>query len=176
MEPFIGEIKMVGFNFAPRGWALCNGQLLSIAQNSALFSLLGTTFGGDGRTTFALPNLQGRVPIHQGNGAGLTPRVMGEMSGTESHTLITTEIPAHQHTGTVSPPCAVDDATTASPQNAVPGIAGVAYTPTPSPGVTMAPASFTTGAAGGSQPHNNLQPYLVVNFVIALEGIFPSRN
>ena len=167
---------MVGFNFAPRGWALCNGQLMAIQQNSALFALLGTTFGGDGVTTFALPNLQGRVPMHYGNGPGLTPRVMGEVSGTETHTLITTEISAHQHTGSVAAACSLEDATTSSPQNAVPGIGGVAYTPTPSSGATMAPSAFTTGVAGGSQPHNNLQPYLVVNFVIALEGIFPSRN
>lgn len=176
MEPFLGEIKMVGFNFAPRGWAFCNGQVMGIAQNSALFALLGTTFGGDGRTTFGLPNLQGRVPLHMGNGPGLTPRVIGEMGGAENHTLITTEIPAHLHSGTVALPCSLEDATTSSPQNAVPAIGPVAYAPTPTPAATTAAAALTTGPTGGSLPHPNMPPYLVVNFIIALEGIFPSRN
>jgi len=174
-QPFIGEIKIVGFNFAPRGYALCNGQLISIAQNTALFSLLGTTYGGNGQTTYALPNLQSRVPVHQGQGPGLSSRVMGEQSGQENHTLLTTELPAHTHSVTVAPACSAEDATTANPVGSVPAVpSGSAYT-SPATG-TMANNTGTAGATGGSQPHNNMQPYLVVNFVIALQGIFPSRN
>jgi microcystin-dependent protein len=169
MEPFIGQIQMFGFNFAPRGWALCNGQLLSIAQNTALFSLLGTTYGGNGQTTFALPNLQGRVPMHQGNGGGLTPRVMGEQSGTETVTLISTQMPQHNHTVN-----AATNATSKNPSANLPGLtaAGSSYSPTAS--VQMSPTMINP--SGGSQPHENMQPFLVVNFCIALEGIFPSRN
>ena len=165
-EPFLGEIKMGGWNFAPRGWALCNGQLLSIAQNTALFSLLGTTYGGNGQTTFALPNLQGRVPMHWGNGPGLTPRVIGEVDGSETVTLMSTQIPAHNHALQ-----GADEATTKSPANAVPAFAS---TPTYNPAANL--AMTPTGIAGGSQPHENMQPSLAVTFVIALEGIFPSRN
>jgi len=170
-EPFLGEIKMVGFNFAPRGYALCNGQILSISQNTALFSLLGTTYGGNGQTTFALPDLRGRVPIHQGQGPGLSNYTMGQQSGVETVTLSTTQIPPHGHT--------VNASTTADSKNPagnVPAVtgAGSSYAAAPTPGVVMN-ASMVTGGGGG-QPHDNRQPSLCINVVIALEGIFPSRN
>jgi microcystin-dependent protein len=179
-EPFLGEIRMVGFNFAPRGWALCSGQLMSIAQNTALFALLGTTFGGDGQVTFGLPDMRGRVPIDQGHGSGLSDRVMGELSGEEDQTLIITELASHTHAVTVSPACSADDGTTGSPVGNVPAVPAAGTTPVTaytSPGTgSMASGSGTATPTGGSQPHNNMQPYLVCNFVIALEGIFPSRN
>jgi microcystin-dependent protein len=173
-EPFIGQIIMSGFNFAPRGYATCDGQILSIAQNTALFSLLGTTFGGNGQTTFALPDLRGRVPIHQGQGPGLTNRTMGEQAGEENHTLISTEMPMHNHlfstnnvAGAVGTPNGNFLAASSDPS------VSSFYRPT-SDGSTLNPQSI--GLAGGNQPHNNMQPYLVINFSIALEGIFPSRN
>lgn len=176
MEPFLGEIKMVGFNFAPQGYATCDGQIMSIAQNSALFALLGTTFGGDGVTTFALPDLRGRVAIHQGQGPGLSPRVMGETAGEENHTLILGELAGHTHPVTVNPACSAEDGTTGSPVNNVPAVpAAVSAYATAATG-TMAPGTGTAGTAGGSQPHNNMQPFEVVNFIIALNGVFPSRN
>lgn len=175
-EPFIGEIRMVGFNFAPRGWAFCNGQILSIAQNTALFSLLGTTYGGNGQTTFALPDLRGRIPMHWGQGAGLTPRVLGEVSGSENVTLLTTQIPAHTHLLNASSA----DADALSPGgnfNAVtndPSTLNSMNTYKSTANTQMNPGAV--GATGGSQPHENMQPYLCVSFIIALEGIFPSRN
>ncbi len=169
--PFLGEITCGGWNFCPVNWAECNGQLLSIASNTALFALIGTTYGGDGQTTFALPNIQGRTMIHQGQGSGLTVRTMGETGGAETVTLTTSQIPAHSHqvaahTGTER---------AASPVNGIPGMA-----PATAPVYTSsAPdASLGTGAvgtSGGSQPHNNLQPYLAVKCCIALSGIFPSQ-
>lgn len=168
-EPFIGEIRMVGFNFAPAGWALCNGQLISIAQNTALFSLLGTNFGGDGRVTFALPDLRGRVPIHQGQGPGLSNYVMGQLSGAENVTLTQTQIPAHNHLLS----CSTDDPNSGSPANSFP--AAVA-TPIYSSAANATMAANAISIAGGSQPHSNLQPYLTINFCIALQGIFPSRS
>jgi microcystin-dependent protein len=165
--PFLGQISLFGFNFAPRGWGRCDGQILPIAQNTALFSLLGTNYGGNGQTTFALPDLRGRVAIHQGQGPGLTNRDMGEVGGQETHTLIVTEIAAHSHLIA----CSNQDANDSNPVNAFPA-AGGAYQ-------TASNATMNTGMgqlAGGSQPHNNMQPFLVVNFCIALEGIFPSRN
>lgn len=172
MEPFLGQIILVGFNFAPQGYATCDGQLLSIAQNTALFSLLGTTYGGNGQTTFALPDLRGRTPIHQGQGPGLSNRAIGESSGTEATTLITSNLPAHTHTlnavsevGTVGAPAGAFLAATGSfdPE----------YRPS---GTTVQLAPQSVGITGGSQPVNNMQPYLVLNYAIALEGIFPSRN
>jgi microcystin-dependent protein len=163
-EPFLGELRIFSFNFPPKGWALCNGQLLPINQNQALFSLLGTTYGGDGRQTFALPNLQGRVPFHAG--ANL---VQGEIGGEEAHTLIASEMPIHTHTafGSSNGPSA------ASPAGALwASLSGGGYLA--GVNTTMHPASLTT--AGGSQPHDNMSPYLVFNFCIALQGIFPSRN
>ena len=171
--PYLGEIRCFAFNFAPTGWAQCNGQTLPINQNQALFSLLGTTYGGNGTTTFQLPNLQGRVPGHIGNGYDL-----GELTGEANHTLIVTEMPAHNHliqSVIVEPggePERIATATTAAfigPSNPD----GLYATSTTNP-VALAPQ--TIGASGGSQPHNNMQPYLVVNFCIALTGIFPSRN
>jgi microcystin-dependent protein len=173
-EPFLGQICSFGFNFAPRGWSQCNGQLMSISQNTALFSLLGTTYGGDGVTTFALPNLQGRVPLHQGQGPGLTNRVIGEQSGSETVTLNSTQMPQHNHivsaNSTDSNPNAAK-----SPAGNFPGYndAGPLWATT-SNSVTMNPQMVNL--AGGNQPHENMQPYLVINFCIALEGIFPSRN
>lgn len=173
-SPFIGQIILVPYNFAPRGFAFCQGQIMSIAQNTALFSLLGTTYGGNGQTTFALPDLRGRVPMGTGQGPGLPNYTLGELAGEVAHTLNTGELPAHQHTL----PCSAEDATHGSPQNRYPATPNVAG----SGGAVnaYAPASNATMGAmsivGGSQPHNNLQPYLVLNYCIALEGIFPSRN
>lgn len=162
-EPFLSEVKIVSFNFAPRGWALCNGQLLPINQNQALFSLLGTTYGGNGQTTFALPNLQGRVPIHMGNG-----HTQGEVSGEENHTLNVSEMAAHSHPVSAS----ATDPNQGLPTGNIWANGAGAYSNTPN--TAMNPASISN--VGGSQPHTNLQPFLVLNFVIALVGIFPSRN
>jgi microcystin-dependent protein len=166
-EPFLAEIRMMSFNFAPQGWALCNGQFLPINQNQALFSLMGTTYGGNGQTNFALPDLRGRIPIHVGAG-----HTWGERAGEENHTLTVSELPMHTHAlyGSSTP------AETNNP-NTAPGtvLASVAnaYT-TPSNLVAMSPASVTNN--GGSQPHQNMQPYLVLTFCIALQGIFPSQT
>jgi microcystin-dependent protein len=172
-QPFIGEIRMVGFNFAPYGWALCNGQLMSISQNTALFSLLGTYYGGDGVNTFALPNLQSRVPIHQGTGPGLTPYVIGQTGGTENVTLTTQQMPQHNHTIG----CVNSGGNQASPSNNYPAMESTGTSldySNSNPNATMGP--LTVGFNGNSLPHPNIQPYLCVNFVIALTGIFPSRN
>jgi microcystin-dependent protein len=169
-EPFLAEIKMFGSNFAPRGYAFCNGQILSIAQNTALFSLLGTTFGGNGQTTFALPNMQSRVPVHWGQGPGLPNRTLGEQGGEENHTLINSEMPAHNH---------LVNATNATATAVTPGgnlvaVSSKAYMST-NVGNTVLNAS-TVSAAGGNQPHMNMQPYLGLTFIIALAGIYPSRT
>jgi len=165
-EPFLGEIKFFGFDFAPRGWAMCNGQLLPISQNQALFSILGTTYGGDGRTSFALPDLRGRTPVHKG--AGL---VLGERSGQEQHTLISSELPVHTHVALASS----DPGSTPIPTGNV--LAGSApnelYHAATNP---VGLRSETIGPTGGGQPHSNMQPYAVLNFCIALQGIFPSRS
>lgn len=173
-DQFVGEIRMVGFNFAPVGWALCNGQILPIAQNAALFSLLGTNFGGNGTTNFALPNLQGIAPMHQGQGVNLSQRFMGETAGEPSVTLLLNNIPSHNHT-----PKAAATGSSGTPGPTVAFAAGgrgkpPAYAPYQAPGVPMAPAAV--GLSGGSQPHNNMPPYLTVNFIIAMQGIFPSRG
>lgn len=170
MDPYVGEIRLFAGNFAPRGWATCDGQLLPIAQNTALFSLLGVTYGGDGRTTFALPNLRDRVPVHQGQGPGLTNRPLGQPGGSATVTLLTTEMPAHSHSLRALPDPA---------ESAVPGgkslARGVNFTPyTTAPNVTMHPAAVS--AVGGGQPHNNQAPYLPLTFIIALQGIFPPRS
>jgi len=175
-EPFLAEIVMFAGNFAPRGWAFCQGQILSIAQNTALFSLLGTTFGGNGQTTFALPDLRGRVPVGTGQGPGLPSVDLGEVAGEPTHTLIITEMPAHNHV-------AVANGNNESGTNASPGLGTWAtstardnmYTST-APNAPMAAGTVTVGIAGGSQPHNNMQPFLGMNFIIAIEGIYPSRN
>ena len=166
--PFIGNIILFGGNFPPRGWATCNGQLLAIAQNSALFALIGTTYGGDGQTTFALPDLQSRVALHMGQGPGLSSYVIGQTSGEEGHTVFTSELPAHTHTlGSSTAASALSPATNA-PAAASKSLYGAAAA-TPM-------AAGTIGNAGGNQSHNNVQPYLAVNFCIALEGVFPPRN
>jgi microcystin-dependent protein len=178
-DPFLGEIRMVGWNFAANGWALCNGQLMSISQYSALFSLLGTAFGGDGQSTFALPNLQGRVPIHQGNGTGLSPYVMGEYAGNEQVSLLIGEIPQHNHLmgisnlpGQLADPTGGILAQGNSGSDRAPILVSD-YISSTATG-TLAPTAIST--AGNSLPHNNIQPCLCINFIIALVGIFPSRG
>ena len=174
MEPFIGEIIMFGGNFAPRNWALCDGQLLQISQNSALFSILGTTYGGDGRQTFALPDMRGRVSIHPGTGPGLSTYRLGQKGGLENVVLNTLQIPSHSHT--FLPRCSTDDGTADSPVNNVPAThEAMAESPyAPSDNANM--RGGNTGNTGGSQGHTNIQPYLCVNYIIALQGLFPSRN
>ena len=170
---------MVGWNFAANGWALCNGQLMSISQNAALFSLLGTTYGGDGIRTFALPNLQGRVPIHQGQGTGLSPYVIGQFAGSEDVMLLQNQMPMHNHlVGVSNQPGTVPDPTNAILAQGNSGEARrpVAVSDYVTTAVTGSLAPTTVSSVGGNQPHNNLQPYLCVNFIIALQGIFPSRS
>lgn len=171
-SPYIGEIKMFGFNFAPRGWAFTNGQLLAINQNQALFSLLGTTYGGNGQTSFALPDLRDRTPLHFGSSVfGNYPQ--GSIGGGANHTLLSAELPLHSHS--VVSTTAAAPAAAIGPENALPAVAG--HQPYRSGAVQS--VQMKTGLvqnAGGGQPHSNLQPYLVVNFCIALTGIFPSRN
>lgn len=174
-EAYIGEIRMFGGTFAPKGWALCNGQLLSVTQNSALFSILGTTYGGNGQTTFALPDLRGRLPMQPGQGPGLSPHSLGEQGGSETVTLLTTQMPAHNHSLHASG--AQGDQF--SPEG---NVSAVQLDSSQQP-VHMYSATFNTnmnpgaiGTAGGNQPHNNMQPFLCVNFIIALEGIYPSHG
>ena len=172
-EPFVGEIRAVGDNFAPTGWALCNGQLLPISQNTALFSLLGTMYGGDGKSTFALPNLAARVPIHSGQGPGLTERVQGDQGGQEAVALIESEIPSHSHT--VRATSDVADRQGPSGNVWATEAAGVTMLYSVlSPDTGMAGGAI--GVAGSSQPHNNWPPYLTLNFIIALQGVFPPRS
>jgi microcystin-dependent protein len=167
-EPFLGEIRTFGFNFAPQGWATCDGQILSIAQNTALFALLGTTYGGDGVTTFALPNLQGNVGIHAGNGFA-----QGSTGGVQNVTLDTSQLPSHSHPAEASTLGANKPSPTGN-SLAVDPTGLSAFYQSASPNTNL--NAGTIGATGGGQPHNNMQPYLVLNFCIALEGIFPSRN
>lgn len=171
-EPFLGMIIVVPYNFAPRGWAFCNGQILAIAQNTALFSLLGTTYGGNGQTTFALPDLRGRFPNSSGQGPGLSPYSLGQVSGTENTTLTINQMPQHIHAFT--PLANSNDASSAKPAGKFPALTpGNAYAPTQD-GTTM--GQQQVAPAGGSQPFSIMPPYLTLNFCIALEGIFPSRN
>lgn len=175
MEPFIGQLMLVGFNFAPKGWMFCNGQLLSIAQNTALFSLLGTTYGGDGITTFALPDLRGRVANHFGQGPGLSNYVQGEASGTETVTLLITELPAHNHAVLANS----GTGNTNSPEGAILGGYGTSLPPEgpyTNAGANTTLAANAVGPSGGSQPHNNLSPFLTLNYIIATEGVYPSRG
>lgn len=173
-NPFVAEIRIFAGNFAPTGWALCNGQLLPISQNTALFSLLGTTYGGDGKSTFALPNLQGSAPLQQGQGPGLSLRDLGEIGGEQNVTLLQTEMPSHTHTAR----CVSAGGGTNSPQNAdwAGGGRGAPpmYAPTGNNNVQMSPSA--TSIAGGSQPHNNMMPFLGLTFIIALQGVFPARS
>lgn len=184
MEPYLGQIMMFGGNFAIRGWALCNGQLLPISQYSALFSILGTTYGGDGRTTFALPDLRGRVAIHSGHGPGLSDYRLGERGGVEDVILNTAQIPSHSHPAQLkaSATNATIGTPTAGASLATPGaLSGRTFTATlgydgATPSVDLNSASIFGGNTGGSQPHMNMQPFLCINHLIALVGIFPSRS
>lgn len=180
---FLGMIAIVPYNFAPRGWAFCQGQILSIAQNTALFSLLGTTYGGNGQTTFALPDLRGRVPNSAGQGPGLSSYDLGQQGGTETHTLTTAEMPLHTHTATATSTLNVSTTFATQKYPVVGAVFGKAaaqiYCPAgTSTTIPLAGAGtvVTNALTGGSQPHSILQPYLTLNFIIALEGIFPSRN
>jgi microcystin-dependent protein len=170
-NPFIGEIRMFAGNFAPAGWAFCDGQLIPISENDALFVLIGTTYGGDGQETFALPNLQSRVPIHMGQGSGLSNYVIGEAAGVESVTLTTQQIPSHTHPMIANSGLASEFAPGgrifAQPQ------AVDAYVQTP-PVVALSPQSCSL--VGGSQPHENMQPYLCISFIISLFGLFPRQS
>lgn len=168
-EPYIGEIRMVGFNFAPEGWAFCDGQLLAISQNDALFNLIGTTYGGDGQSTFALPNLQGRLPVHQGTDTSGNSYVLGQQAGAETITLTTNQMPVHSHAATDT-----SRGTLLSPTNAIwAGTSQHTYS-TAAPTGDMNAAAV--GTAGGSQPHDNMPPFLAINFIISLFGIFPSQG
>lgn len=168
-QPFIGEIQIFGFNFAPKGWAMCNGQILQINQNQALFSLLGTTYGGNGQTTFALPDLRSRAPMHFGSGTGQTFN-LGQQSGQEAVTLTSTQLPAHTHSAVAT----TSNADTPTPTGAALATASSKIYGAASNSVAL--ASSAIASTGGSQPHANLQPLLALNFCIALVGIFPSRN
>ena len=170
-EPFIGEIRANGFNFAPRGWAFCDGQLLPIAQNTALFSLLGTTYGGDGRTTFGLPDLQGRAALHMGQGPGLSNRSLGQKSGAETNTLNVNQLASHNHS--FSPP---SGSTSGNTDVATNNVFSQAEEDNYLNSTNTAMAADTTESAGASNAANNMQPYQAVNFCIALVGVFPSRN
>lgn len=170
MDPFVAEIRIFPFNFAPRGWAWCDGQLLPISQNTALFSLLGTTYGGDGKSNFALPDLQGSAPLHPGQGPGLSLYDLGQMGGSETVSLLESEIPSHSH----GLQCQSAPADASTPQGyTIARVTGATpYIPSGSQ-VTMAPEALAP--AGGDQPHNNLMPYLTFYFCIAMQGVFPAR-
>ena len=172
-DPFVAEVRIFPFNFPPKGWAFCNGQLLPLSQNTALFSLLGTTYGGDGKSNFALPNIQGNAPMHPGQGPGLSLHDLGEQGGSETVTLLQTEMPSHSH--------ALMANTTAATKSLAAGntlARGASMTPylapTGAPLVAMATQAITP--IGGSQPHNNMMPYLTLNFCIALQGVYPPRG
>jgi microcystin-dependent protein len=185
MEPFIGQIMAVGFNFAPRGWAFCDGRLMSIAQNSALFSLLGTTYGGDGIQTFALPDYRSRSPVGMGQGPGLSMVSQGQVSGTEQVTMLPTQMPMHTHTATGHQPASTATATETPPAGNIPAVVNDAngrepalypsYALPSGANTSLAPLSITVTPSGGNQPMGIRNPYLGTNFIIATEGIFPSR-
>ncbi|MCB0375623.1 MAG: phage tail protein [Sinomicrobium sp.] len=191
MEEFIGTIKAFAFNFAPRGWAQCNGQLLPISQNTALFSLIGTTYGGDGKTTFALPDLRGRTSLHEGMGPGLSNRALGSKGGTETNTLTVSEMPAHTHlvdfnnqqvSARLALPVSNSPGTTDQSSTNILANHSNAYTDSSRANATLAGAtapvsgSLQTGSQGGSIPVNNMQPFLTINYCICLAGVFPPRN
>lgn len=172
MEPFLGQIQAFGFQFAPQGWALCQGQLLPISQYDALFSLLGTTYGGDGRTTFALPDLRGRAPVGQGQGPGLSNIQIGQIGGTETVTLGVANLPAHSHAVTATDSDATSDEASTGARL---GTAGANIYASGGSGTVVLAADSTT-QTGGNQPLNNQDPYMTINYCIALVGIYPSRN
>ncbi|UIJ71472.1 phage tail protein [Aurantimonas sp. HBX-1] len=171
-DPFVAEIRIFPFNFAPKGWAWCDGQLLPLSQNTALFSLLGTTYGGNGKSNFALPDLQGSAPMHPGQGPGLALHDLGEVGGTETVTLLESEIPAHSHA--VNTYNDVGEDRIAGPTEALARSTGGLLYGTPATLVAMAPNALSL--AGGDQPHNNMMPYLTCYFCIALQGVFPPRQ
>jgi microcystin-dependent protein len=170
-DPFVAEIRIFPFNFAPRGWAWCDGQLLPLSQNTALFSLLGTTYGGNGKSNFALPDLQGRAPMHPGQGPGLSLHDLGETGGSETVTLLESEIPAHSHAWQVSLAEGLERIPTG--QSLAQGVGIGQYA---APGALTPLSPNATTPAGGGQPHNNMQPYLTLYFCIALQGVFPPRS
>jgi microcystin-dependent protein len=172
-DQFLAEIRIFPFNFPPTGWAFCDGQLMPLSQNTALFALLGTTYGGDGKSTFALPDMQGNSPMHPGQGQGLSLRDLGEMSGSQTVTLLESEIPAHAHI-LMAHPLAASASLAASTQAIARSVGGAAYKQTAF-GTTETMAPETIAPTGGSLPHNNLMPYLTLSFCIALQGIFPQR-
>ncbi|HRQ64620.1 MAG TPA: tail fiber protein [Xanthomonadaceae bacterium] len=170
-DPFVAEIRIFPFNFAPRGWAFCDGQLMPLSQNTALFSLLGTTYGGNGKSNFALPDLQGRAAMQFGQGPGLSLRDLGEIGGSETVTLMESEMPGHRHLLEVATQDNADVSIVSSTAVFAPSTGGTLYQD--SANVTLADQAFS--AIGGDQPHNNMQPYLTLNFCIALQGVFPPR-
>jgi microcystin-dependent protein len=172
-DPFVAEIRIFPFNFAPKGWALCDGQILPISQNTALFSLLGTTYGGDGKSNFALPNMQGNAPMHPGQGPGLSLHDLGETGGSQTVNLLDTEMPAHPHSLNASAQPGEDPAP--SPQEAVARSTGANLYQTSASGLVQLADKAVT-PAGNDQPHNNMQPYLTLHYCIALQGVFPPRN
>jgi microcystin-dependent protein len=173
MDPFVAEIRIYPFNFAPKGWAFCDGQILPLSQNTALFSLLGTTYGGDGKSNFALPNMQGNAPMHPGQGPGLSDHFLGETGGSDTVTLLESEMPAHSHNFGAS----VRDGTARSPggQLVAKGVGVNMYAPAASAPLVQFSTNVIT-PAGGGQPHNNMMPYLTLNFCIAMQGVFPPRG
>jgi microcystin-dependent protein len=173
MDPFVAEIRIFPFNFAPRGWAFCDGQLLPISQNTALFSLLGTTYGGDGKSTFALPNFQGNAPMHPGQGPGLSLHDLGETGGSETVSLLESEIPSHSH-GLMASTQPGEDASPAGEALAR-SVGASLYQSVTNTNVVQL-SSSALAPAGGDQPHNNMQPYLTLNFCIALQGVYPPRT
>lgn len=169
-EPFVGEIRMFAGNFAPRGWAFCDGQLLSVSQNDALFSLMGTIYGGDGRTTYGLPDMRGRIPLHAGSGPGLTPRRLGAKFGTENETLTVNQLPSHSHNWQASTDAANTRDTAGNVlAQSIPDIYNTRRSP-----INLNTSSVSN--VGGSRSHTNLMPFLCINFIVALFGIYPSRN
>jgi microcystin-dependent protein len=173
MDPFVAEIRIFAGNFAPGGWAFCNGQLLPISQNTALFSLLGTYYGGNGQSTFGLPNLQGSAPIGEGQGPGLTPRSLGEIGGAPTVTLMGSQIPAHTH----APNAVTGGGNTTSPASAVwASQAGRTPPPAYASAANVQLGAGAIGPAGNGQPHNNMPPFLTLNFIIALQGVYPPRS
>jgi microcystin-dependent protein len=173
MDPFVAEIRIFPFNFAPKGWAWCDGQLMPLSQNTALFSLLGTTYGGDGKSNFALPNLQGNAPMHPGQGPGLSLHDLGESGGSETVTLLESEIPAHSHALTAQ----TTTATKSTPAgNSIARLSGVTPYLPPAGAALVSMAAEAVMTAGGNMPHNNMQPYLTFYFCIALQGVYPPRT